>query len=209
MSDQTNTSAADAGAGGTSQAAPAPAAQPVIDWESPQNPYKTRFTGLQGKHQQEQQKWQAESAKLFDVTEQLTKLSGEKDSLAAQFDTFKVKHGDLEDAKGVLEEQLGRLKTIATEYPDLLAFEKDGLLPDGTGDELKAKLTAFRGKLKDMGQQQAVQAIAGASPTAPTPSQPKSSTDLWNQAKQALTEGKIEEYHKLYEEYIKTTGEKK
>jgi SMC interacting uncharacterized protein involved in chromosome segregation len=181
----------------------------VNDWESPTNPYKSRFTGLQGKYQSELQKWQAENTKLFDVTEQLSKLNGERDSLATQFDAFKVKHGELESAKGVLEEQYGRLRTIATEFPDLLVFEKDSLLPDGTGDELKKKLEAFRGKLKDLGQAQAVQAITGASPTAPTPQAPKSSLDLWNQAKQALAEGRIDEYHKLYDEYIKLPGEKK
>jgi hypothetical protein len=209
MADETNTSAAETGAGGTGQAAPAPAAQPVVDWESPTNPYKSRFTGLQGKYQSELQKWQAENAKLFDVNEQLTKISGERDALATQFDAFKVKHGELEDAKGVLEEKLGRITTIATEFPDLLAFEKDGLLPDGVGDDLKKKLEAFRGKLKDLGQAQAVQAITGASPTAPTPQPPKSSDELWNQAKAALAAGNIDEYHKLYDEYIKLPGGKK
>ncbi len=206
------TQGAGADAGGTGTAAPTSATQPQTDWESQANPYRTRFTGLQGKYQQEKEKWtgdlQTVNTKLFDANEALTKLSGEHAALKTQFDALGVKKGERDDAYGVMEEKLGRLTTIATEFPDLLPFYKDGLLPEGTGDDLKTKLAAFRARLGDLGKQQAADALAGASPTAPTPQPPKSSSDLWEQAKKALSEGKLDEYQKLYDEYVKATPKK-
>jgi hypothetical protein len=132
--------------------------------------WRTRFTGLQGKYQQEQAKWVADAGKLTDLDGQFKTLTGEREALALEIGTLKKSVGDLSGAQSALQAQHDRLRLIATEYPALLGYEKDGLLPAGSGDELKALLGKFVERLKVQGLSNT--AADGATPPAPQAAAP-------------------------------------
>ena len=190
-----------------SPAAVIPAAQPV-DWESDLNPWKKRSAG-----------WQAEkdkaAAKLTDAQLELTRLASanlttgsEKNALASQLEEITKQHTDVSGKYGEAATKLARLEVLL-DYPELLPLEKKGLLPAGAGDELKAKLDAFRAEVGAMGKQATVAALQGATPPAPAGAIPRSPEELMKAALAALKDGNKKEYDDLSNQYYAALAAKK
>lgn len=174
-----------------------PLEEQVAEWQK-------RFGGLQGRFQQEQAKVLNANAKLMDTEALLTAALGEKEALAL---TGKKLETDLAAAltkQTETQAATARLQLIALEFPALLSFEKDGLLPAGSGDELKAKLTTFAARV---GTQAAANATAAAQPLGATPAVPASvaptQASLMSQLLAARNAGDMPAYEKIRTELVK------
>ena len=164
--------------------------------------WRTRFTGLQGKYQQEQAKWVGDSAKLMELTEQLNKLSGEKDASTLELTTVKEQLDVLATEKEVATAALERLNIITSEFPSLIPFLKDDLIPDDTGDVLREKLKKLDSRIDEIKGTAKTEHAQGASPgTTPSPAG-NSPQALLKQAQDAMRAGNMAEYNRLYDLYI-------
>ena len=170
-----------------------------------------RFTGLQGLHQREQEKWKKDLSLL-------EALKTESETLKAQTSDFETKHRtsleELEAARselGTKSSQLERLSTITKKYPHLLEFmgvDEDGsefdLLPQGTGEDLEKALAAFSGRIEKLApKDQTKRPTDGASPRSPAPDSPTSSS-TWAQALDALAKGDVASYDAFYKQHVES-----
>jgi Skp family chaperone for outer membrane proteins len=167
-----------------------------------------RFTGLQGLHQREQEKWKKEQSLM--------------DALKSENETLKTQFGEVETKTKTFEEQLHqirseldtkstqleRISTITKKYPTLLEFigvDEEGnefdLLPQGTGEELEKALAAFSDRIGKLAPKDQKRPVEGASPRGPAPDQSTGST-LWAQALDALAKGDVVAYDAFYKQHL-------
>lgn len=170
--------------------------------------WKNRFGGLQGKYQQEQSKWAESAAKMLEFDEQNKKLSGELEALkVTSTKTFEEKDTLATDLD-VKTAELDRLTIILREFPHLAPLlgskDEEDALPDGTGDELRQKLTNLSGKIDLIKKGEREEHKSGGSPSNP-PASLKGNEGLLKQAIDAMRAGKLEEYNNLYAQYLEQT----
>jgi hypothetical protein len=168
--------------------------------------WQGRATGWQKSYQTELDAHKLTKTTLDQLQEANGKIVTEHTTTVAERDALKAKEVTLSADLGTKNVQLERLTLITTEFPELVPFIKDGLIPDGTGDELKGKLTAFSTKLMSMtnlsAEQLAKQKAEGVVP--PPPPENPSKKGLNEQAMDALKAGKTEDYNRLMNEYYKS-----
>ena len=164
--------------------------------------WRDRFTGMQGKYQQEKEKWEKAMGNQAGLPDQLAKVQADYDKLQSDHAMTLDQVLALETEKEVAEHALERKNIIFKDFPGLIAFEADGLLPDGTGDELKTKLTAFSEKMTKIGGDAFEAIIAGSSPPSPTSSEVLGEDQALDGALKAFREGDMEAYNKLYGQAI-------
>jgi len=204
--------AAGGGASGTGDPAPAGSGAPgtanqpdlaaaqalVTEWQN-------RAVGWQQKYQLEQDAHKNTTTTLKELQDANTKIATDQAAIVADRDALKEKETTLSASLGSTNAQLERLTLITTEFPELVPFIKDGLIPDGTGEELKGKLTAFSTKIKTLtnlsAEQIAKQIADGALPPPPPDNSHKES--LKDQAIAALKAGNQPEYDRLMNEHWK------
>jgi hypothetical protein len=189
---------------------PGTAAEPTVqtqaqpetqqDYKAEAETWKNRFTGLQGRYQQERDAHLSAQAKITDLEGTLTQLRGDVEakgleitSLTGQVTEWKTKHT-------AADAELGRLKMVAADFPDLLSLEAKGLLPAGAGDELKGKLTTLRETLKTQGQQNTAQQKVGETPAQPVVQTAQRQT-LMAAVRAAKTKADYDAAVKAYEAY--------
>lgn len=82
--------------------------------------------------------------------------------------------------------------------------EKQDLLPDVTGDELRKKLSAFDSQIKTLGLNQQSPQKRNPDGAAPKPPAPDAASKdaVWKQALAALNAGNMDEYNTLYAKYL-------
>ncbi len=205
MTEQTN-QAPEAGAEGTGHDAAPPTAGQQVDWQTKAQEWQSRFTGLQGKYQQERTRWAEDVAQLHELDTQLQTLTGDHEKTLADLTGLHGQHDALQTELKVAKETHDRLHLIMADYPDLIEFEVKGLLPDGSGDELKGKLTAFKEALKARGAAAVQNTVAGSTPPPPAPNPPKDAKTLLNEAMAAARSGDRKRYDELYGEYLKAVA---
>jgi hypothetical protein len=173
--------------------------------------WQKRFGGLQGKYQQEQEKWAQTAAKLIEIDEANKKLIGE-------YEALKTAHATIDEEKDTYltelettKAQLDRVSIITHEFPQLVPLlglkPEEDALPDGTGDELRGKLKTLAEKIESIKKGAVDSNVSGASPANP-PASIKGSEGLLHQALTAMREGRMDEYNKLYTQYIETSSPK-
>jgi hypothetical protein len=195
-----------------------PPGQPPAPPESPAQPdllaqieaankvateWRNRFTGLQTTYQRDQARWKSDADKLAEVSEASAKLQEERGSLAASAAELQEKHDQMLTELTTLKAQQERQTILIKEFPQLLSLEADGLLPDDTGDELRAKLKKLSDKLVALNKDAFKESLSGASPTPPAPKGEEKPEDILARAMQAYREGKFPEYDQAYSDYLK------
>jgi len=165
----------------------------------------SRFVGMQGKYQTEKSKWESQMAQVKDLPTQLATTQEQFDKAQQEAQQLKEQLDLANSEAQVARLQADRLNIIVKEFPQLLQFEADGLLPDDSGDELRTKLTAFSKRLTDIGGDAFKQMMIGASPASPTSAGQKSATDLWKEVGEALRTGNMAEYDKAYAAYLQAS----
>jgi len=173
--------------------------------------WQKRFAGLQGKYQQEQEKWATTAAKLLEIDESSKKL-------AADFEALKVAHQTVDEEKDTYltelettKAELERVSIITHEFPQLVPLlgtkPEEDALPDGSGDELRGKLKTLAEKIESIKKGAVDANLAGASPANP-PAALKGNEALLKQALTAMHEGRMDDYNKLYTQYVESTSPK-
>ncbi len=178
---------------------------PVAQAKAEAAEWQKRFAGLQGKYQQEQQKWAETAARLLTLDEENKKLSGDLEAKLVDFTKIDEEKDTYLTELEVKNAELERLKIVTKEFPHLVPLlgetEEQDALPDGTGDELRTKLKTLSEKIESMKKGAQLENQSGASPDNP-PATIKGSEALLRQAITAMHEGKMDEYNNLYAQYI-------
>lgn len=170
------------------------------------NNWRSRFTGLQGKYQQEQEKWADDANKLHNIETQFSEVSGIREQLELTIQGLNEQLDSAQTESVVAKEELDRLHMVTVEFPELVPFLQDDLIPDGAGDELRTKLQAMSTRIASLQETTVAKHVEGASPSQkPASADTKNPTNLLNQAFEAMRDGNIAEYNKLYDEYLKNS----
>lgn len=165
------------------------------------NEWLSRFTGMQGKYQQEKKKWDDASGDLSGLPTQLSDLQTQMDTLQTKFDDGQIQISALQAEKDFANQSLERKNIIFKEFPGLISFEGDGLLPEGVGEDLRTKLTAFNDKMTKLGGDQFETLLSGSSPAKPNASD-ESAQGSFDEAKKAFRSGDTEAYNTLYGKHL-------
>lgn len=193
---------------GTPAPAAAPTAESQVNWQNEAESYKRRFNGLQGTFQKTQDELERIKAAKFDLEQKLTAITGDHAAADIERKSLAEKFQAAETEAKALRAKTDRLQVLATDYRDLLDFETKGLLPDGHGDELKTKLTAFREALTSRGQEAVAKLTTGATPPAPPQTVPTAPRDLLKLAQEAFGKGDMTGYTNYYNQYVTTSNKK-
>ena len=173
----------------------------LTDAQKSAEEWKSRFTGIQGTYQREQKKWTDSKEKVTDLEGQISALSAERDTLSGQVEELTpVKVQVVE-----LQAKYDRQKLIASEFPDLLKFESDGLLPIDTDAEvLKPKLESFREHIKVTNESALKDELEGGVPPKPKGDPPEGPKETYASAMKAYAENDMKEYNRLMDQYYTT-----
>jgi chromosome segregation ATPase len=167
--------------------------------------WQSRATGWQKSYQTELDAHKLTKTTLEQLQEANTKIVTEHTAIVEEHKALKEKETTLTADLGTKNTQLERLTMITTEFPELVPFLKDNLLPEGTGEELKGKLKVFSEKIMSMtnlsAEQIARQTAEGATPPPPPPENNPKKGDLKEQAIAALKNGNQADYDRLMNEY--------
>lgn len=164
--------------------------------------YKERFVGLQGTYQREVGKLRTDADKLPSLTEQMAQLTTDHAAQLEKISELTKKLDESETEREIAKLGLERKEIIIKDFPELLGFEGEGLLPDGTGEELRTLLATFSSKLKGIGGEAYKKALTGAGPTPPPSSDQRTQEDAWKDVMAAMQKGDTTEYDKAYKEYL-------
>lgn len=177
-----------------------------VDWETK---YKQQQSSVQQKTEAfnsqvtllQTQRDQA-LGRVADLQDELKKATGDLATAQATVSDFSVQLEELAKTKGELETKAERWALIAGEFPQLVQFETQGLLPNADIAELRGTLEAFQTNLKALTTSSNQNIGQGASPSAPpqTPGYSQMSKDtLWEKAIEANRKGQTDEYERIME----------
>jgi len=178
--------------------------QPVQpDYEKQTTEWQKRFTGLQGKYQQEQDRWKATQAtiatELDTAKSELARWQADKKLTDDALSTLQSRYDTDITELDIMRARTSRLDLLVKEFPELLPLESKGALPDGVeAEELRPKLTALREALG----QRTVAVAAGATPPSPGGSPASTTDELQKLANEATTKGDLLAANKYWDEYF-------
>lgn len=179
---------------------PGTGAQP--DWKAIADEWKSRAIGYQKSMQNEQAARQNVEALAAAANQQITGLTTERDNAVKGLSTIKEDVDTKTTELDIANAELERMTMIATEFPQLLPLIKEDALPDGTGDELRKKLTALASHVGVVQTQNNAAHSQGATPPAPS-SAIRDAKTVYAQALEAAKQNKTVEYNTLIDEYHK------
>jgi hypothetical protein len=187
---------------------PGPLPDAILKAQADAVEWQRRFAGLQGKYQQEQEKWAQTAAKLLEVDESSKKVVGE-------FEALKVEHSKTAEEKDTYftelelkKAELERVSIVTKEFPQLVPLLQDDVLPDGTGDELRGKLKILAERIESIKKGEFATNLAGASPESPPQGIPKGIDAIRLQMMTAMREGRMDDYNKFYAQYVEQSSPK-
>ena len=148
---------------GQLDAANAALAEKEAQYKGLQKTYNTLFESnkaLRTEHE-------ALTADSLTLKNQVESLENDQGSFKSQFETLQGEYGKLESKLGELESKSARTDMIIRDYPELLPFEAQGLLPtveDGDPEALKVKLDAFKETMGERVNKEIDEELDGAGP---------------------------------------------
>lgn len=167
-----------------------------------------RWTGQQTVTNTALEAQKAAETKLAEITGQYQSTQAELTNIRKAHDTLQTGVSSLTEQKTAYEKQIQDLTKgkerldILVGYPDLLSWEKDGLLPkDLYGDELKAALDKIAGRVSKQKAADGEGEADGFSPTPPNGAKPKTPDEIMVAANEAARQGNTTEYNKLMTQY--------
>lgn len=179
----------------------AQAVQEAAEW-------KNRFNGIQGTYQREQAKWKTDLAANEQLKSTVDALTSEKSTLQAALEETKEKLSALETEKDVSQAGLERMKIVVGEFPELTQFLAKGLIPDETGDELRAKLKELSKTIGEIKTGTVEAFRSGESlPQPPKPKDGGTAKDLQARLIAAFKSGNQQEYNEIYNDLLKHGGQ--
>jgi len=127
---------------------------------------QTTYNALHGDNKvllDEKATWVADAATLKN---QIDQASNEQGTFKGQFDDLSARYTELEAKNTVLENKSARTDLILKDFPELLGFETEGLLPvfDGDVEAFTTKLTTFKETVGKQSQKAIDDELDGAGP---------------------------------------------
>ncbi len=166
---------------------------------------KKVYVGLQQTHEKEVNAHKADFDALQNAAAKVQEFEKTLPTLQSQVSEFQTKYGETEAALKAREAEAARLKLIMGEFPGLVQFEGQGLLPEAPSlDELKVKLTKFQELHGATAKQQQIERRAGESdqPSGKGQlNQNPTATSILAEAKALQAAGKNKEYYAKMQEY--------
>ena len=175
------------------------------DMSEKEKEYRKRFTGSQGAYTRDQQKWKETEERNKEITDSMASLTETNQSLQAQFDEANEKLETATTEAEIAKLGLQRMDIVFKEFPGLVPWEIDGLLPDGTGDDLRESLKKYVDRLEKAGVENVLTDLVGSSPTPPDGDNADTADALMAGVTSALTAGDQEAYDKAYDLYLQKT----
>lgn len=173
--------------------------------------WQKRATGWQKLYQERDTELKSTQAELDAVRQNVTRLETTNKDFAAQLQVFVTSGKEKDGIVQELQTHKERADLILSEFPQLISFYKDGLLPIGTGEELKTKLTAFSEKLKSVNTGVIPPITMPTPPPAPNgtpPSVDNSPEALLVAARAELMKGNTDGYNLTMDQYFKNLKQK-
>jgi hypothetical protein len=179
------------------------------------------YTQLQKDLQKKDELLVATKTQLEELTKQFDPLKSNYDSLTTEHKTLKETLEELELAKDELSVKASRASIIMSKYPELAAFEAEGLLPETGTDDDPAKIGEIFGKFaaKITGIQQIT--AEGTKKDVLSGGLPKGAGGGGNEdvkgvsaaaelkaANDAVLAGKMKEYNEHYTKYLELSKAK-
>jgi len=168
--------------------------------------WQKRFAGLQGKYQQESDKWKADNQKLAETGTTLQSMTSAKVELDTKLATTAEELDRRNTELEIIKAEQAKAQLVIGKFPHLIAFWD--VLPDASAEDLEAKLQAFSDKLEKFGAGNVADYRAGGMPPSP-PAKPTGDKDsLWKQVVDAAGKGDMVAYDNLYKEWLKASAPK-
>lgn len=148
---------------GQLEAANAALAEKEAQYKGLQKTYNTLFESNKSLRTE----YEGLTAESLTLKNQLEALESDQGTFKGQFDKLQGEYGKLETKLGELESKSARTDLIIKDYPELLPFEAQGLLPtveDSNPEALKAKLDAFKATMGDRITKELDEELEGAGP---------------------------------------------
>jgi DNA repair exonuclease SbcCD ATPase subunit len=146
--------------------------------------------------------------KVHELLTEKTTISAQLNELTGARTNLEEKAKGLEGKVNELQTEAERWKMIAKDYPHLITYEVEGLLPKEAAslDELRAKLDSFAKLTGQVQHTQETRQKEGSTPSSPatTPNQAVNDDELYQQAIEANQRGDREEYNRLMEKIRQT-----
>lgn len=168
--------------------------------------WQKRFAGLQGKYQQESDKWKTDNQKLTETGTTLQSMTAAKVELDTKLATAQEELDRKNTELEITKAENARMALIVTKYPQLLPFMD--VLPDAGAEDLDAKLAVFAEKLEKFGAGNVADYKAGGTPPSPPAKTPGDRDALWKQVMEAAGKGDMVAYNNLYNEWLKASAPK-
>jgi len=139
--------------------------------QDPNGPYVKRdvYVGLQRTHQQEFDAHQTAKKALQETSATLATLQGQVTSTSTTLQQLQNEKTTLATEKAQAEARVKRFEIIGKEFPELVSWEAQGLLPMASPEDLPTVLKGIQAQLQAKGAQSKTEALAGASVINSTP----------------------------------------
>ena len=171
--------------------------------------WQKRFGGLQATYQKEQEAKTNAMTELTTVRSMLESNTKTLETLNTEKTTLTTQVTEKDQALSKAQAELQRKTLIMKDYPQLIAFEANGLLPDAPLEELPTKLNLFRDSLGTIENAAKQQHNAGGTPPDPASKQQgaeRTAAAALKDAQTASIKGDVGTYQTFYKEYLELSG---
>lgn len=173
--------------------------------------WQKRHGNLQTTFQKEQDAHKQASTELLTTKQQLEQTSKGYEALTGEKTTLQAQLAEKESALSLKEAALARKNLIMKEYPNLISFEVNGLLPEAPLDQLPERLGKFAESLQTVEKMAKENHQSGATPPAPASKDSTGRTSAMAQkdANMAALKGDQTAYQQFFSEYLTLSGKGK
>lgn len=124
---------------------------------------KQVYTGLQQKYQEQFDAHKRTQDALAATNNEIANLQTQVTGLSATASSAQAEKAGMQSQLGELQTRVQRFELIGKEFPALIGWEAQGLLPQGPLDKLPEVLQQINAQLEQKGVQVKQQTLAGAS----------------------------------------------
>jgi len=166
--------------------------------------WQKRHGNLQTTFQEEQKAHKLASSELLTIKQQLEQTSKGYEALSGEKTTLQTQLAEKESAISLKDAALARKNLIMKEYPNLISFEVNGLLPEAPLDQLPERLGKFAESLQTVEKMAKENHQAGATPPAPASKENtgRTSATAMKDANSAALKGDQKSYQEFFSEYL-------
>jgi hypothetical protein len=171
--------------------------------------WQKRFGGLQATFQKEQEAKTQAVTELTTVRSMLETNTKTLETLTNEKSTLSTTVTEKEEAYNKAQAELQRKSLIMKDYPALIPFEVNGLLPQASTEELPEKLKLFSeslGSIEAFAKQKHVEGGTPPDPASKAQGAERTAAAALKDAQSASIKGDVATYQTFYKEYLELSG---